>query len=141
MSLVVVIIIEQRVLHYFKCISISTGSQISDHYHMHQKDKQMVFRSFIFFWVSYRIQAFWKSFRVMCFLSTYVETFTYIEPLPFHFWLCFLHLPFTISQECKCESEVQTFPQGDWDMFCGDSKWEFNLLVSQKPPGIINSPI
>lgn len=48
MSLVVVIIIEQRVLHYFKCISISTGSQISDHYHMYQKDKQMVFRSFIF---------------------------------------------------------------------------------------------
>lgn len=48
MSLVVVMIIEQRVLHYFKCISISTGSQISDHYHMYQKDKQMVFRSFIF---------------------------------------------------------------------------------------------
>lgn len=51
MSLVVVMIIEQRVLHYFKCISISTGSQISDHYHMYQKDKQMVLRSFIFLYV------------------------------------------------------------------------------------------
>jgi len=34
MSWVVVITTEQRVLHHFECIFISTGSQISDHYHM-----------------------------------------------------------------------------------------------------------
>lgn len=48
MSRIVVIIMERRVRHHFKCISISTGSQISDHYHTYQKDKQMGYRSFIF---------------------------------------------------------------------------------------------
>lgn len=85
MSLVVVIIIEQRVLHYFKCISISTGSQISDHYHMYQKDKQMVFRSliFFFFWVSYRIQYFGSHSESCVFYQLLQKHLHILNPCPF----------------------------------------------------------
>lgn len=83
MSLVVVIIIEQRVLHYFKCISISTGSQISDHYHMHQKDKQMVLRSFIFFECLIGFKHFGSHSETCVFYQLMQKHLHILNPCPF----------------------------------------------------------
>lgn len=80
----------------------------------------------------------------MCFISTCVETFTYIDPLPSCFRVCFHHLIFPTSRERRDAAEVSAFPP-EWlenFLLLGSKNDNFlSIVCSQQPPGIINCTV